>query len=137
MSCDKVTELDRIVSELDTESARRSDKKAARRAYYAQLKETKDAERQAMVDRMEQKAEEERKHLEELKKLAEEEEKKWMEALEQYDDDAFIVDDDDESIGRAWGDDETDDILLVTKNEIRLYNRFKAFVKSSCENVDD
>ena len=61
-----------------------------------------------------------------------------MEALEQYDDDdAFIVDDDDESIGRAWGDDETDDILLVTKNEIRLYNRFKAFVKSSCENVDD
>lgn len=84
MSCDKVTELDRIVSELDTESARRSDKKAARRAYYAQLKETKDAERQAMVDRMEQKAEEERKHLEELKKLAEEEEKKWMEALEEY-----------------------------------------------------
>ena len=138
MSCDKVTELDRIVSELDTESARRSDKKAARRAYYAQLKETKDAERQAMVDRMEQKAEEERKHLEELKKLAEEEEKKWMEALEQYDEERwYYMGNEDESIGRAWGDDETDDILLVTKNEIRLYNRFKAFVKSSCENVDD
>ena len=79
-----MSELDLIVSELDSESFRRSEKKAVRRAYYAQLKETKDAERREMVDRMEQKAEEEKKHLEELKKKAVEEEKKWMEAIEEY-----------------------------------------------------